>query len=40
LFLDISYRYRRSDRKDADAADSNAVILGLVYDFERRSISK
>jgi hypothetical protein len=38
LFLYISYRYRRSEREVsgvADVADSNAIILGLVYNFEK-----
>jgi hypothetical protein len=41
LFLDISYRYRRDEREiDPSAADSNAIMLGLVYNFERWSISR
>jgi hypothetical protein len=41
LFLDISYRYRRDEREaDSSAADSNAIILGLVYNFEKWSISR
>jgi hypothetical protein len=40
LFLDISYRYRRDDREVSGTADSNAIILGLVYNFEKWSISR
>ena len=40
LFLDISYRYRRNEEETFDAADSNAIILGLVYNFDRLSISR
>jgi hypothetical protein len=40
LFLDISYRYRIDDREVSGTADSNAIILGLVYNFERQSISR
>jgi hypothetical protein len=47
LFLNISYRYRRDEREvdpsaaDSNgAADSNAITLGLVYNFEKQSISR
>jgi hypothetical protein len=41
LFLNISYRYRRDEREvDPSAADSNAITLGLVYNFEKQSISR
>jgi hypothetical protein len=40
LFLDISYRYRINDREVFGTADSNAITLGLVYNFEKRSISR
>ena len=40
LFLDISYRYSRNEQETFGTADSNAIILGLVYDFERWSVSR
>jgi hypothetical protein len=40
LFLDLSYRYRRSDRESLGTADSNAVLFGLVYNFDKLSISR
>jgi opacity protein-like surface antigen len=40
LFLDISYRYRRNEQEVFGTADSNAIILGLVYNFDRWSISR
>ncbi len=40
LFLNISYRYRRNEDEVFGAADSNAIILGLVYNFEKWSISR
>jgi hypothetical protein len=40
LFLDVSYRYRRSEQEVFGTADSNAIIFGLVYNFEKWSISR
>ncbi len=43
LALNISYRYRRNDRDElgsANAGDSNAGIIGLVYTFDKYAMSR
>lgn len=39
--LDLSYRYRRNERKEpASETDSNAVILTMLYQFDPFSVSR